>query len=366
MRGRGLILLIFALMLGGVAVFLARDYMESQNQLVVAEKPQLAVTTVVVARNTLYFGNRLEREHVREIAWPAGNVPPGAFKTIDEILDGEEERIVLRRIEANEPIFGAKISGFGGRASLSSRVEKGMRAVTIRVNDVNGVAGFVLPGDRVDVLLTREVTKGNPISDVLLQNVKVLGIDQEASDEKDQPVVAKAVTLEVSPKQSQKLALASRVGSLSLTLRNSSNVAAAPVETIRVQDLKFGEVIRPKKVVKRVRRAKPKPAAPKLDPFASVTIFRGLAQTVEKVTAEAAARLLPPSTDKPKSLLPAELPAKDDAGAAVGATDDTKASSTPEATSNADAPPPPTFRRAPGPVSLVPKISSGEGSDTGG
>ncbi len=343
MRGRGLIILVFALVLGGVAVFLARNYLEAQNKPIAAAKPAMALTTVVIARSTLYFGNRLEREHDREISWPAAAVPPGAFKKIDEILNGEEERVVLRRIETSEPILAAKISGFGGRATLSSRLEKGMRAVTIRVNDVHGVAGFVLPGDRVDVLLTRELSKGNPVSDILLQNVKVLGVDQEASDEKNTPTVAKAVTLEVSPKQSQKLALASRVGSLSLTLRGEANVASAPAETIGVQDLRFGEINKPKKPTstkrKFVRRT------PKVDPLASVTIFRGMDQSTEKVEAEKAAKLAGSSADAPKNL----LPVKNDAGA-----DGSKASSTPEATSGADVPPPPTFRRAPGPVSQVP------------
>ncbi len=363
MRGRGLIILVFALVLGGVAVFLARNYLEAQNKPIVAEaaQPAIELTTVVIARSTLYFGNRLEREHVREIAWPAEAVPPGAFKNIDEILNGEEERVVLRRIETSEPILSAKISGFGGRATLSSRLEKGMRAVTIRVNDVHGVAGFVLPGDRVDVLLTRDLSKGNPVSDILLQNVKVLGVDQEASDEKNTPTVAKAVTLEVSPKQSQKLALASRVGSLSLTLRGEANVAAAPAVQINLQDLLFGEVNKPKKPKSTKRKYVRK--APKVDPFASVTIFRGMAQSIEKVEAEKAAKFAGRSDDTPKNLLPVEK----DAGADVGSTDGSKASSTPEATSGADVPPPPTFRRAPGPVSQIPTNHTiYKASDTGG
>ena len=84
MRGRGLIILVFALVLGGVAVFLARNYLEAQNKSPVAEKPAMALTTVVIARSTLHYGNRLEREHVREISWPAAAVPPGTFKTTCE------------------------------------------------------------------------------------------------------------------------------------------------------------------------------------------------------------------------------------------------------------------------------------------
>src|SRR3546814_9365193 len=123
-----------------------------------------------------------------------------------------------------------------------------MRAVTIRVNDVAGVAGFVLPGDRVDVLLTRDRTGGeggnvanNLITDVLLQNVKVLGIDQDANQEKDKPSVAKAVTLEVSPQQAQKLALASQLGSLALMLRNLGDAEQEMVKQITTSEPSGGE-----------------------------------------------------------------------------------------------------------------------------
>src|SRR3546814_6537331 len=118
--------------------------------------------------------------------------------------------LVLRTLEVNEPVLENKISGFGGKASLAAILSPEMHAVTIRVNDVAGVAGFVLPGDRVDVLLTRDRTGGeggnvanNLITDVLLQNVKVLGIDQDANQEKDKPSDAKAVTLEVSPRSEE-------------------------------------------------------------------------------------------------------------------------------------------------------------------
>src|SRR3546814_18636931 len=122
-----------------------------------------------------------------------------------------------------------------------------MRAVTIRVNDVAGVAGFVLPGDRVDVLLTRDRTGGeggnvanNLTTDVLLQNVKVLGIDQDANQEKDQPSVAKALTLEVSQQTAQQLAMASPLGSLALLLRPPGDDAPALVPPSTTRDLPAG------------------------------------------------------------------------------------------------------------------------------
>ena len=134
---------------------------------------------------------------------------------------------MLTAIEANEPILSSKITGPGQRATLSAMIADGMRAVTIRVNDVEGVAGFVLPGDRVDVALTRQGDKSASTStDVVLQNVKVLAIDQIADERADKPSIARAVTLEVDTNSAQKLALASPVGTLSLMLRKAGEATS--------------------------------------------------------------------------------------------------------------------------------------------
>ncbi|RVA70497.1 Flp pilus assembly protein CpaB, partial [Mesorhizobium sp. M7A.F.Ca.US.006.04.2.1] len=112
-------------------------------------------STVVVAAMPLKFGDTLSADKLREVAWPAGSIPTGAFKTTKEALAGEGIRQALQTISANEPVLASKITGPGQRATLSAVLGEGMKAVSIRVNDVLGVAGFVFPGDRVDVLLTR-------------------------------------------------------------------------------------------------------------------------------------------------------------------------------------------------------------------
>ena len=285
-------MLVLAAVLAGGAVWLAKDWLESQIRPVAAKESTMPLTKVVVARVKLSFGNRLQRQHLSEVDWLAGNVPPGSFKSIDKLLEGEQDRVVLRAIEPGEPVLAAKITGPGGRAILSTLIAKDMRAVTIRVNDVHGVAGFIMPNDHVDVLLTRNENnkKEDPITTILLQNVKVLGVDQDAAEDKEKPSVAKAVTLEVTPKQSQKLALASRVGSISLTLRNQANAVAARHRTITVADLRVGEANVPKqpktkKVKKRKKRVVVKPR-PKTNPFTSVTVVRGLDPSTFQVIAE--------------------------------------------------------------------------------
>jgi pilus assembly protein CpaB len=148
---------------------------------------------------------------------------------------------------ANEPILRSKISGEGGRAAISAVLDPTKRAVAVRLSDVAGVGGFVLPGDVVDVLVTR--TPMNPngnsqqITDVLLQKVRVIAIDQDASDSTDKPAIGKTATLEVAQVDAQKLALAQQVGQLSLALVNPASEASPTVETVSTDDLRDGAYV---------------------------------------------------------------------------------------------------------------------------
>lgn len=295
MQARALVILTLAIGLGGASVYFARQMVSAPAT---EAGPQVAMSTVVVARAPLYFGNRLAAENLKVVEWPADSRPEGSFSTIEELTakdENGEDRVVLRSIEPNEPILASKVSGFGGRATLSSIIDDDMRAVTIRVNDVNGVAGFVLPGDRVDVMITRTEDRNSGITDVLLQNVKVLGVDQEASEKKDQPVVARAVTMEVTPIQAQKLTLGQTVGTLSLSLRNQLNVAAATTRTVTLADLGLGEGPNNAKdqAAPAAPAAAPVAAAPApvvVDPRATVRIVRGLEPSEQKVARDGGAR----------------------------------------------------------------------------
>ena len=229
MRTSTIVMIAFAVLFGVLAVFVAQSWLNSQTEMrmksLEAQKKPLVTTTVVVAGRSLRFGSALSRLSLREIAWPSNAVPAGSFAKIDDILK-TGKRIVLATIETNEPILASKITGPGQRATLSAVLGDGMKAVTIRVNDVEGVAGFVLPGDHVDVVLTRQLQKGRASNDVVLQNVKVLAIDQTADERTEKPSVVKAVTLEVDTVDAQKLALARTVGTLSLLLRKAGETVA--------------------------------------------------------------------------------------------------------------------------------------------
>jgi pilus assembly protein CpaB len=198
---------------------------------------------VVVTVADLPFGTHLSRDQLSVVAWPVASMPADAFHSVEEVFEGSQgfDRVVLKPIDKGEPLLKGKISGFGAKATLSREVPAGMRAVSIRVDDVSGVAGFILPGDRVDVMLTRNVTGNSPDSglatDIILQNILVLGIDQLSDQAREKPVVARTATVAVTPEQAQKLALAQQAGTLGLALRNATSVDQVPSARIGQRDL---------------------------------------------------------------------------------------------------------------------------------
>ena len=241
MRLNSFMMLVLAIIFGGAAVVIANIWLTDQNQPKVATAPAVIeeLSTIVVAAKDFSFGEPLQTETLREISWPKASVPDGAFAKISE-LTAEGRRVALTSISANEPILKWKISGAGGRASLAATVTAGMRAVAVRVNDVVGVAGFVLPGDRVDLIYIRTQVKQDsesPSTDVLIQNARVLAVDQSADEKNDKPVLAAVVTVEVSTLDAQKLALAQSTGSISLSLRASGSLDQAPPQRVVEEEL---------------------------------------------------------------------------------------------------------------------------------
>ena len=237
-RSTNLAILTVAVILGAVAAFLARSWLQSHSERTDADQ----TASIVVANRALAFGVPIAADDVREIAWPAKSRPQGAFATFAELAkDGR--RIVISPFVGNEPIIASKVSAPNQSASLSTVIERGKRAVTVAVDDVRGVAGFIFPGDFVDVVLTRTNNSNGPqdFAEVILQHVKVLAIDQMAGERQERPTVAKAVTLEASPEQALKILLATNIGKLSLILRQPAEVAMAPDAKVTDRDLFGGE-----------------------------------------------------------------------------------------------------------------------------
>lgn len=231
-----------AAVFGLLAVFATRTWLQGQADARMRSMdtnraaPVAATRTVVVATRPLRFGNELSPQALREVPWHEEALPPGAFNRVADVLSAGK-RVVLTAIEANEPVLGMKITGPGQRATLSALVGPGMKAVTIRVNDVDGVGGFVLPGDRVDVVLTHQNDKDAASTHVLLQDVRVLAVDQVADERAVAPTIPKVVTLEVDTVSGQKLSLAASIGTLSLLLRKAGETTETKSLRVTIKDL---------------------------------------------------------------------------------------------------------------------------------
>jgi pilus assembly protein CpaB len=236
--------LAVAAFLGLVAVFIAQNFIINGRQNTAVTGATGPAVNVVVAAQPIDRDAPLQSSMVKVVTYPANTAPVGVFHSIGEVIGGQgQQRVALRPIVANEPILPGNVTGPGGKGDLSAVVSPGMRAVSLRSNDVVGVGGLVLPGDRVDVLLTRTMTAtGNAaqqsLTQVLAENVRVLGIDQSYNDQDNKPIaVAKAVTVEVTPEQAESITLGSAVGTVSLSLRHAADDAALAQKVMTVSDL---------------------------------------------------------------------------------------------------------------------------------
>ncbi len=239
-----------ALFLGAVAISAGRSWVDRevarqvQERALAAPAPVVVATpaaspqmaTVVVAAQPLRYGTEITASQLKEIPWAAGDLPTGAFARVSEVFADKQRRAALAAIEPNEPLLASKITGPGQRANLAALIHEDMKAVTVRVDDVVGVAGFVLPGDMVDVILTRAPEKADATSDVILQDIRVLAVDQLTDAQTSKPSIARAVTLEVATQQAQRLAVAQQVGTLTLALRAAGQRSAeAPLRVTASQ-----------------------------------------------------------------------------------------------------------------------------------
>ena len=235
MGGRNLIIILVAVALGLIAVVLANSYfsgVEERNQQI-AEANEL--TPIVVATQPLEFGSPLTTENVRMQNYPRASLPEGAFMSVEDALKGG--RVALRPIVPNEPVLASKVSGTDGRAVLAANLPEGMRAYTIPVSSLEMVAGFVRPGDVVDVMLTRQIpgegSQGDDqMAEVLLERIQVLAIDQVASEQATQPQVGGVATVLVTLREAQILSVARRMGTLGLVLRNVEELESADTGTV--------------------------------------------------------------------------------------------------------------------------------------
>lgn len=269
MRNKGaLIMVAVSAVMGLTAVVVAAQWLGQQSA--------LATNKVVVAARDIQLGSPLTSDALRSVDWPSSSLPDGAIKN-EKDLDG---RVVKTSLQRGEPILESKLAPLGTKGGLSSVISEGKRALTVKVNEVIGVAGFALPGNLVDVMVNTKDEADKPVSKIVLEQILVLAVAQEASRDETKPKVVSAVTLEVTPEQAEKLDLARSVGSLSLVLRNQLDKDGTTSAGARKNDLlqvaAAPEPPKPQpKATKAVYRPKParKPAAPQKD---AVEMIKGV------------------------------------------------------------------------------------------
>jgi pilus assembly protein CpaB len=209
-------IIFMAIVSGAVATYGIHNYIE--NQAFKEEKPAVLVAPVVVAARDIPSGISLEPALLKLKEWPVDIIPPGSFVDSNQVVN----RVTKTEIYANEAILENKLAPKGSVGGVTSLIPPGMRAITVAVNIVSGVAGFILPNTRVDVLTT--VSNSNQAkTKIILQNVLVLAVDQTYRKNDDDPVTVKSVTVLVTPEEAEKLTLATTEGKLHLVLRNSSD-----------------------------------------------------------------------------------------------------------------------------------------------
>jgi pilus assembly protein CpaB len=216
MRNRIFAVLVIAILAGGGLAFATYNFVQSKPTSTVAAPTE----PVVVAAADLQLGSELKKEDLQVLGFPKGKKPAGAFANPSEIIG----RGLIVPVVANEPILAAKLASKEAGSGLPPVIPEGMRAVSVRVNEVVGVAGYVLPGSRVDVIATASPNNqpGDTTSKVVLSNVQVVtaGVRMEPDQEKGKPMQVTVVTLLVTPLQAERLALASTEGKIQLALRN--------------------------------------------------------------------------------------------------------------------------------------------------
>ena len=256
MRLGSMFMTLVGLGIAGGAVYVAQEQIKVSSEAAAAAE----IVRVVAAAEEIPFGAPIESHMLTTINWPQDAVPPNAFTDMAALLPSEsgQPRRAKRALVQGEILLANKVSDFGEKVTIVQTLGEGNRAMAIKVSASSGVGGFVTPGDRVDILLTRGSSTGMRALTVL-QNIRIIGVDQTSDEYVDKAIVARTVTVEVTPEQGQKLALAKRAGNLSLSLRSLDDAEEdKPLAAVRLSDILLDESPleegEPKPVV-RIRRA---------------------------------------------------------------------------------------------------------------
>ncbi len=230
-----IVVLLVAIALGVIATFSIWNYLRSKQQEV--ERSKVEMTEIVVAAETIPLGSTMEERQLKKIRWPIADVPPGAFADTGLLVG----RTVVSTVFKGEPLMEGKLtSGDVRRGTMAYIIPEGHRAMAVAVNDVAGVAGFILPGSAVDVVVTTQGSGNQRISKIVLQNLRVLAVGQKMEEKEGKTLQVPTVTLSITPADAEKLALAGNVGTLQLLLRGTTDNAPASTRGASIPNLLSG------------------------------------------------------------------------------------------------------------------------------
>ena len=271
-RARILIVLLVAVLVGGLLSFAVYNYLRTRPVTVVKTPEK----NIVVAAGKLQLGTRLKDQDLKFISWPAPNLPTGYFDKKEDLVD----RGVIQPAVENEPILESKLAPKGVGAGLPPIIPSGKRALSIRANEIIGVAGYVLPGTRVDVVLTGSPVGSNePVTKIVLQNVEVVSAAQDIQkDAEGKPKTVTVVTLLGSPEDIEKLTSASSQGQFQLALRNPLDLEEAKTRGIQLTQLIRGGAPPPPppaRAQRRVAQTVGAPAPPSVAPAVNIEVIKG-------------------------------------------------------------------------------------------
>ncbi|MEA3274170.1 MAG: Flp pilus assembly protein CpaB [Pseudomonadota bacterium] len=214
MRARPILLLLVSIGVAGIAAYAANNWMLKR---LAGQGSATDLDGVVAAAADIPFGTKMDSTHIKMVSLPPEAIPQGSFSSPEDVIG----RVAAFTIYKGEILVAGRVVEHVGGSALAAVVEEGKRAMTVRVNDVVGVAGFLLPGNRVDLIATKRKRGSQAVeSQTLLQNLKVLAVDQTASPDKNEPVIVRAVTLEADPVEAEEIVRATEEGKVQLTLRN--------------------------------------------------------------------------------------------------------------------------------------------------
>ncbi len=216
------LVLVAGVGLAGLAVFKVKERVDAyQHALNNANQGSIPTTPVFVVSERLVYGQQMTEEHVRLVDWPSASLPEGTFSEIGQLFpdDSLAFRSVARIMEVNEPILAVKVSEPGKGVGIQSQLSPGKRAFTIRVDAVTGVSGFLRPGDLVDIYWTGQDARGEELSQLIQQAVRVIAVDQSTNEDQIEASVARTITVEGTPQQVADLTQAQASGRLLLSLR---------------------------------------------------------------------------------------------------------------------------------------------------